>query len=1415
MKQKGASARTFGVVAMVFMALVIFFGIFFYLHVSKESQYLTERNLRELNRLDSALKERIENYTNKVLPNLVNKAAGDYQGYPKEKSDPCSVKGDAHSRKQTSDMTGEFTCYLDRAATVVPNLRLVSKTVTIEAVSKRTTTSSQSELPPVSLDPKQEGDAFDIYVDYKGPGPDPDHVVSFRAVLRMEDLMRGRRGGVFDDVFIAKSGATGNRVIFQRERSGLLRLDELPPPTDQAGKTEPGKEEKPKPLLPLTVTASGVFPVELAGSSYKLFVQPLRLLISPGTPTKSLTEKTESDTEWVLCGLVQSGRFHDESWALSNPELLLFLFAFVLLMASSPLLKLWSLGPGDELRLADARLVYVSVLTVSSLLTFSLVDLYAYQQLRRQLDNQLSGFADTMATRFSQEVQQLSQLLDRMNNELTKKPVPPEKKIMETSILCQGKDCSHVSWLQPNDPYFDMTAMVMPDGNQVGKWTIEKFSTTRFVSVAERPYFRNIMEERGWNLPSGWRPSTDGQFRFFLEPILSWNSGELQAMLSIPGPNQNGSPRWVTTVVAKLISLQNTAIPPGFGYAVIERGGKIMFHSDPTLSGADFFQECGNDLELQALVFARASKAIDVQCAGREHRMFVKPLNGLPWTLVVFKEWEVAQTANLELLSASLILGIFYGVVFVVPVLFLCLRRPEWMWPDDRRRADYRLLLAANLALIVVLLLTEFIFVPHHHVPVSTLVLPPFALLLNRLKVKGADPLLWKKHPSFLVLLVLPIVLLGLAWWNRAAIGSPTPSWALFGGLLQVSLLCAVFFFVFYPSRSLPPGLVSLIERSGKGPMGSRATYLLATFSLVVILSVLPALAFFRLAHDTEMEILVKHGQFRLVHALVERQHRVKKEYQEVPTPSDYVKARLGDNPDIYAEFFYHTRFNTKALDPAPNEHRFDIAMEKIRPLYDEAGVQPHELVRDETADGSFRWIASTAEIQLVHAPEEAAAFLPMSSNVPALRWPDGFWWWAGLVVTTAAFLLGIYLLLRSVARTAFLLDLVVPDADRVRATHLGAVSENTLLLGPPRSGKSMLLARTAFHRVDIGQIAAAGEWAEALEQELPKDTVLAIDHLEYGMGDPECNGRKLRLLETFLYSNRILLVASTADPLSFSVKISKEEKDAKEAPDKDGAAEKEGKASTKESKCRSSLDADRWATLWSTFTRRVYVMKEADPARDEEKLEDKLKAIARAKLPEAVADKLLQECLPAEQLRQEQLSQEQLRQEQLLHIGMDVAELPDCREFSPGQVVAEILDRARAYYGALWTTCSKAEKTALFDLAQDGFVNAKSTGLRRLLERGLAVRRPDLQPMNESFGRFVVETGVREEVTASRQEEWSHWRVIRGVLLALMIGAALVVYLAVPQLLNYSTAFIGAAAAGIPTLLKLLDLFRGSRNQS
>jgi hypothetical protein len=119
-----------------------------------------------------------------------------------------------------------------------------------------------------------------------------------------------------------------------------------------------------------------------------------------------------------------------------------------------------------------------------------------------------------------------------------------------------------------------------------------------------------------------------------------------------------------------------------------------------------------------------------------------------------------------------------------------------------------------------------------------------------------------------------------------------------------------------------------------------------------------------------------------------------------------------------------------------------------------------------------------------------------------------------------------------------------------------------------------------------------------------------------------------------------------------------------------------------------------------------------------------------------------------------------------------------------------------------------------LFDLSQDGFANAKNCGLRQLLKRGLAVRKPELSCFNESFRRFVLETGLREGLPALRGDEWGHWGAIRGALLFMVIGGGLIVYVTQPQLLSSSFAFIGAVAAGIPALLKVFDLLRGGQTK-
>jgi hypothetical protein len=157
MERKGATARTFGIIAIVLLPLTIAFGLCSYLYVTRESQYLTERNLRELNRLNSVLKARIENYTNKVLPNVVDKAAKDYQ----DQSPLCEAYAPAHPVKPAPKDSKLFTSYLKCAMNAASNLELVSE-------NKVGLTPRLGGPPQASLDPKQEDDAFNVYIDYKG-----------------------------------------------------------------------------------------------------------------------------------------------------------------------------------------------------------------------------------------------------------------------------------------------------------------------------------------------------------------------------------------------------------------------------------------------------------------------------------------------------------------------------------------------------------------------------------------------------------------------------------------------------------------------------------------------------------------------------------------------------------------------------------------------------------------------------------------------------------------------------------------------------------------------------------------------------------------------------------------------------------------------------------------------------------------------------------------------------------------------------------------------------------------------------------------------------------------------------------------------------------------------------------------------
>ena len=90
---------------------------------------------------------------------------------------------------------------------------------------------------------------------------------------------------------------------------------------------------------------------------------------------------------------------------------------------------------------------------------------------------------------------------------------------------------------------------------------------------------------------------------------------------------------------------------------------------------------------------------------------------------------------------------------------------------------------------------------------------------------------------------------------------------------------------------------------------------------------------------------------------------------------------------------------------------------------------------------------------------------------------------------------------------------------------------QNLLILGHPKSGKRLTVKRLPeVQIVDFVEMATTGKW------EVPAaNGIIALNHVEFGIDDPEFNLRKLQLIEDLVYfQRRRTILLSTVDPLFY-----------------------------------------------------------------------------------------------------------------------------------------------------------------------------------------------------------------------------------------------------------------------------------------
>ncbi|HEX4959424.1 MAG TPA: cache domain-containing protein [Thermoanaerobaculia bacterium] len=1206
----------------------------------------------------------------------------------------------------------------------------------------------------------------------------------------------------FETLFVARMDGT---VLFQKNqnRNRELRIVNV--------KRFVGEDGKPLDLAAYSQSTSSL-DVRLAGAPYKLFLRPC---------CRGIWEPGGKSPDWVVVGgAVPASTLSTQAWSISFTMGITLIALFVLALLCLPFLRLLAIGAKEKLRMADALWIGFTAILGIGLLTLLLLDFHAYRGLTAGIDKSLGELACEIKKNMSDELRAAWAQLDRLNKE-AENGIGPGLASAETcddlkrsaGIPPQRFERRPFLWQrQPPvaDLYTDFERFTWTDlkGTQCFKWSLGEASDPLVRDVRQRRYFSEAMDTGA-----------------AVEPIVSWATGS--PVVALSERIDSGKQPFVGVLGIEMSSLNAPVLPQGYGFAVIDEDGKVLFHSAPGRAGnEDFFAEVDNDRELRALVYARRGGGLSTNYTGRGHRLWVQPidppgppdttLKPLSWSLVVFSDRGEQRAFNVDVVTTAMLLLILHLLVYMVGCGSLRAvngrYRAGWLWPERkgeerekihlRLTAFYLLGLIASVAAIrllegVDLLWFAFLF--------------PWAVLLVSYRL-CAGGITAKRKLLLGAGLAAALLLIYLTPWSGRLIAGG--GLELRRGILLLAVLVGLLVFFLLPSKP------SRFEASPP-----RWMYVAAASLLLALTAAMPAAAFFCVAHRAHLEAMIKRGQIELAQGRKERDERVRTSYaafnrdghpQNDPTVQKMIDNRLGQTWDRYSCFFFRTRFPpapadcdyglkraARAILPPPGgagppkdpEEAWEPPMlprvfEEILPLYNDDFVRIRRLTEDKSGDDTWKWTHPDAghtkiELQPGSFWRRRSAVPPLGivSTIPPVSMQGASVLWPVSLLLLGGALAGVAYF---VAKQFFLFGLPTPEV--VDPMSMASVSnQNFILVSPLIDELAQNLAKKGtVALIDLSTLDGREDLLDCLSrQDLASSTRICLHHFEHRLQDEEHNLLKLELMEELILGrDKPVIVLSHVVPAWYLLDRTPAPVAEDKALDPDKAA-KRLEALQKE---RKEVQ-ERWRGLLRRFVfwvcrnraagqLEINLLSIQDGSRSQGRLE-RLLAVAREESGDSE---------PLQKLAGE------LVREHLQDLSRDL-------------FIDDLRERAEPYYRTLWAMCTEAEKVILVQLAEGALVNAKNAGaLKMLMKRGLVKRDPSFQIMNESFRRFVARGMCQHEVrNLERKADVSAWGRIRAPFALVLLGVAAFIFITQRQAFDISIAFFTALATGLPVLFRVL----------
>jgi len=414
-----------------------------------------------------------------------------------------------------------------------------------------------------------------------------------------------------------------------------------------------------------TVAGSAIRDQEISGIKYKFFLQPVGF---------------DSTNEWIVGGLLRDDRYNAEKKQLPANLVLFLMITAIVIIILLPWIKLFQMGSRDRLTLYDGGMSFFVAMLLTSMLFF--IALWANDQFHNKETIQSEkNLSKNITAAFQREIAKAyNQIIafdslrysDTINASIIKlgkgkdssidlyskekKSLPDSAEIKKvTGLINQDLSINQVFWLDSN-------------GNDTYSWTKDKFYPPPG-DFSKRKYFKNIVDKNCLFLES------DTLRPFYIEPIVSWTSGTFRTVISIPSKLKDisANKEAVGAISVNIKSLDSVVMPAGCQFAITDDKGNVLYHYYIGRNlNENLLEEFSEKNELKGAYEAHAEKNFITDYYSKQYDVYVSPVKGLPYFLLILTDKSLVDTSNIEIFATTLSLTfIFFLFQFFLRLYFI------------------------------------------------------------------------------------------------------------------------------------------------------------------------------------------------------------------------------------------------------------------------------------------------------------------------------------------------------------------------------------------------------------------------------------------------------------------------------------------------------------------------------------------------------------------------------------------------------------------------------------------------------------------------------------------------------------------------------------------------------------------------